>query len=213
MKTTGYLITSAPSTDINMARPRPTRMRTLVALATLVLVAGSLAAYAAPSITSLSTNLGPVNTSVTIAGTNFGSTQGTSTVKFNGTVATPSSWSATSIVVKVPSAATTGNVVVNVGGTNSNGALFTVTPEISGLSLSVGPVKMGFVINGTTFGGSQGTSTVKIGTSSLTVLSWTATSITVQVPAGAVTGNVVVTVASHSSNGVNFAVSSPFGCT
>ena len=65
--------------------------------------------------------------SVTIAGANFGTTKGTSTVTFNGTTATPTSWSATSIVVPVPSGATTGNVVVTVGGVASNALPFTVT--------------------------------------------------------------------------------------
>ncbi|HKF68725.1 MAG TPA: FG-GAP-like repeat-containing protein [Vicinamibacterales bacterium] len=48
-------------------------------------------------------------------------------VTFNGTPATPTSWSATSIVVPVPSGATTGNVVMAVGGMSSNGQPFTVT--------------------------------------------------------------------------------------
>jgi hypothetical protein len=52
--------------------------------------------------------------------------QGNSTVTFNGTAATPTSWSATGIVVPVPAGATTGNVVVTVGGLASNGARFTV---------------------------------------------------------------------------------------
>ena len=37
------------------------------------------------SITSLSPTSGPVGTAVTITGTNFGATQGTSTIRFNGT--------------------------------------------------------------------------------------------------------------------------------
>ncbi len=74
----------------------------------------------APSITSLSPVSGAVGTAVTITGSNFGSTKGTSTVTFNGTAATPTSWSATSIVVPVPAGATTGNVVVTVGGVASN---------------------------------------------------------------------------------------------
>ena len=64
---------------------------------------------------------------MTIAGSNFGSTQGTSSVRFNGTAATPTSWTASSIAVPVPSGATTGNVVVTVNGVASNGAPFTVT--------------------------------------------------------------------------------------
>src|SRR6266567_454860 len=83
----------------------------------------------APSITSLNPTSGLAGTSVTIAGANFGATQGTSTVMFNGTRATPTNWSATSIVVQVPAGATTGNVVVMVGGVASNGVGFTVVAD------------------------------------------------------------------------------------
>jgi len=74
----------------------------------------------------LSPTSGLVGTSVTISGANFGTAQGSSTVKFNGTTATPTSWRGTSIVVPVPSGATTGNVVVTVGGVASNGDMFFV---------------------------------------------------------------------------------------
>src|SRR4029077_2560836 len=81
----------------------------------------------APTITSLSQTSGPVGTAVTITGTNFGSTQGTSTVTFHGTTATVTRWSATSLATSVPTGATTGNVVVKVGGVPSNGMNFMVT--------------------------------------------------------------------------------------
>ena len=87
---------------------------------------------AAPSIANLSTTSGPVGTPVTIAGTNFGAAQGTSTVTFNGTAATPTIWSPTSIVAPVPGGATTGNVVVTVGGQASNGLTFSVTTTSPG---------------------------------------------------------------------------------
>jgi YD repeat-containing protein len=79
-----------------------------------------------PSITSLTPNSGTVGSSVTVAGNNFGATQGTSTVQFNGTTASPASWTSTSIAVAVPSGATTGPVVVTVNGQASNGVTFTV---------------------------------------------------------------------------------------
>jgi len=98
----------------------------------------------APSITGLTPNSGPVGTPVTIAGTNFGATQGTSTVTFNGTAATPTTWSASSIVAPVPTGATTGNVVVTVGSVASNGMMFTVgatkqttTTTVTSSSLSI----------------------------------------------------------------------------
>ena len=88
----------------------------------------------APSISNLSPNNGQVGTSVTITGTNFNATQGTSTVTFNGTAATPTSWSATSISAPVPSGATTGPVVVTVNSQASNGVTFTLntTGSITG---------------------------------------------------------------------------------
>ena len=90
-----------------------------------------------PSIASLNPASGPVGTSVTITGTNFGSTQGTSTVKFNGTAATPTSWTASSITAPVPTGAATGNVVVTVGGVASNGVNFTVTTGTVSLPIKV----------------------------------------------------------------------------
>jgi IPT/TIG domain/Chitobiase/beta-hexosaminidase C-terminal domain len=163
-----------------------------------------------PSITSLSPTSGAVGTAVTITGTNFGSSQGTSSVTFSGTAGTPTSWSATSIVVPVPKGATSGSVVVTVGGVASNGVSFTIsTPNISGLSPTSGPVGTSVNISGTNFGSSQGTSTVTFNGTAGTPTSWSATSIAVPVPSGATTGNVVVTVAGVASNGVSFTVSAP----
>src|SRR5262249_14447041 len=148
-------------------------------------------ALPSPSITSLSPTSGAVGTSVTITGTNFGSSQGTSTVTFNGTTATPTSWSSTSIAVPVPSGATTGNVVVTVGGTASNGVSFTVTPGITSLSPTSGGAGTAVTITGTTFGSTQGSSTVTFNGTTATPTSWSNTSIVMPVPSGATTGNVV----------------------
>jgi len=162
-----------------------------------------------PSITSLNPTSGPVGTSVTIAGTNFGATQGTSTVTFNGKAAAATSWSATSITAPVPSGATTGNVVVTVGGVGSNGVSFTVpvpAPSITSLNPTTGFVGTSVIIVGANFGATRGTSTVKFNATSATPTSWSATSITAPVPSGATTGNVVVTVGGMASNGVSFTV-------
>src|SRR6267378_4225237 len=162
----------------------------------------------APTITSLSQNAGAVGASITIIGTNFGTPQGTSTVTFNGTTAAAASaWSATSITVLVPVGATTGNVVVNVLGTASNGSPFTVAPTITSLSQTSGAVGASIAITGTNFGTTQGASTVTFnGTTATAASAWSPTSITVSVPAGATTGNVVVTVLGTASNGSAFTV-------
>jgi hypothetical protein len=165
-----------------------------------------------PTITSLSQTSGAVGTPVTITGTNFGATQGSSTVAFNGTAATATSWSATSIAVTVPSGATTGNVIVTVGGQASNGVSFTVSvplPTITSLNQTSGAVGTPVTITGTNFGATQGTSTVAFNGTAATATSWSATSITVTVPSGATTGNVIVTVGGQTSNGVSFTVTVP----
>jgi hypothetical protein len=77
-----------------------------------------------PSISSLSPTTGVAGTSVTIAGSNFGTIP--SSVTFNGTTASIAGWNDSSIVAKVPSGATTGSVIVTVNGTASNGVTFTV---------------------------------------------------------------------------------------
>jgi hypothetical protein len=165
-----------------------------------------------PTITNLSPNSGPVGTSVTITGTNFGASQGTSTLTFNGTAAMPTSWSSTGIVVPVPSGATTGNAVVTVSGLVSNGVPFTLItpPTITSLSPASGLVGTSVTLTGTNFGASQGNSTVTFNGTSATPTSWSATQIVASVPTGATTGNVLVTISAMASNGVAFTVlSSP----
>jgi len=81
------------------------------------------------AIASLNPTSGPVGAAVTITGSGYGSTQGGSTVTFNGISAgTATSWSGGSITVNVPGGATTGNVVVTVGAAPSNPVNFTVIP-------------------------------------------------------------------------------------
>ncbi|HYJ84990.1 MAG TPA: IPT/TIG domain-containing protein [Pyrinomonadaceae bacterium] len=159
-----------------------------------------------PSISGLSATSGTVGTSISVNGSNFGATQGSSTLKFNGVTATPASWSATSIAALVPSAATTGPVVVTVNGVASNGIAFTVNPKINSLSPASGPVGTSITISGTTFGAIQGSSTVSFNGATATPSSWNDTSIVIQVPPGTLTGPVVVTVGGQASGGVTFTV-------
>ena len=166
-----------------------------------------------PCINSASPSTGPAATSVAIAGANFGATQGTSTVKFGGTSATPTAWSANSITVPVPKvAAGQVNVVVSVGGTDSNAAAFTAiaAPAITGVSPATGARGVSVTIAGANFGATQGTSTVKFGGTSATPTAWSATSITVPVPnMAAAPAIIVVSVGGTDSNPWAFAVNCP----
>jgi hypothetical protein len=161
---------------------------------------------ASPYLTSISPSLGSVETLVTVNGGNFGSTQGSSTVKFNGTTATPTSWGDNQIVAPVPSGATSGNVIVNVGGTGSNGINFTgaTSPYITNLSPHMGPAGTSITITGSNFGSTQGSSTVKFNGITATPTNWSATQIITPVPSGTTTGPVLITVGGAGSNGYNF---------
>ncbi len=163
-----------------------------------------------PSIASLTPTSGAVGSSVTISGANFGTTQNNSTVAFDGTLASSiTSWSAASITATVPAGASSGNVVVTLGSVPSNGVNFTVVPNITSLSPTSGAVGTPVTIIGTGFGPNQGSnSTVSFNGVTGTPTSWTSSSITVPVPSGATTGNVVVTVGGAASNGVTFTVPS-----
>jgi hypothetical protein len=203
--------TAAPSVGVYTAPsvvpvpPTVTLTATSVADPTKSAAATITVTQAIPVITSLSPTSGLAGASVTINGTNFGTSQGTSTVTFNGTAATPTSWSATNIAVPVPIGSSSGNVVVTVGGAASSGTPFTVLPSISSLSPTIGPVGTPITITGSGFGPTQGTSTVTFNGIAATPTSWSTTSIAVRVPAGATTGSVIVTVGgatSYSNNGV-----------
>ena len=163
----------------------------------------------APWIGEVGPDTGDVGTNVTISGTNFGLSQGTSSVEFNGTAAPPRFWSETQIEALVPEGATTGDVVVTVGGQASNGVAFTViepVPTIVRLEPDTGEAGTHVRIRGRNFGAVQGTSSVTFNGTPATPFGWSDTTVEVEVPAAATSGPVVVTVGGVASNGVAFAV-------
>jgi hypothetical protein len=164
-----------------------------------------------PLITSLSTNSGIAGDSITVTGTSFGADRGASTISFNGLTATPASWSDTSIVVPVPPDASTGPVIVAVNGASSNGVNFTVVsltpPFISLLSPNAGAEGTPVTITGSNFGASQNGGSVAFNGIPTAVNTWSDAAISLVVPPGATTGNVVVTRGGGAvSNGVLFGV-------
>ncbi len=117
----------------------------------------------APQIISLTPPSGEIGTSVTIAGSGFGATQSSSSVKFNGVPATPANWSANSISAPAPFGATTGPVVVTVNGIASNETTFTVSAgAISGV---ISRSADGSAVNGATVEAMQ-SGVVKLSTTS-----------------------------------------------
>ncbi len=181
-------------------------------------------ATGAPTI-SLNPTTGIVGSSVTITGTNFGAAQGTGFVEFNGVVATVTSWSATSVVVTVPTGATTGLVcLVNSSNAASNGVTFTVstpgTPSFTSITPSSGykgDTLTSVAIVGANTNFVNGTTTVSISGSNVTVSNVTVTNSThltcdIAIAAGAAAGarDVVVTTGSEVVTGTgSFTVKAP----
>jgi hypothetical protein len=80
-----------------------------------------------PTITSFTPTDGLPGDSVTIVGTNFDALASNNTVKFNGTTASVTSASSTSLTAVVPDGATTGTISVTTpGGTDTSDSSFTV---------------------------------------------------------------------------------------
>jgi hypothetical protein len=101
-------------------------------------------------ITGLSPEIGPVGTVVTISGAGFGASPGTTgVVRFNGTAATPSTWSDGAIQAAVPAGATSGPVVVTIAGVASNRLPFNVTPSGSANSIAIAPSKAAMLVGAT----------------------------------------------------------------
>ena len=165
-----------------------------------------------PAILNLSPSSGLSGSSVTIAGRHFSSSQGTSTVSFNGITASVTTWSDTQIVAVVPPSATTGPVVVVVGGVASNSYIFTLL-GISSINPSTAPANASVSLTGAGFGATQGSSTVQFNNVTASVSSWSNTSITVTVPSNATSGPVTVTVGGVTSNGVQFTAAGSFSIT
>ncbi len=113
----------------------------------------------------------------------------------------------------MPAGATTGNIVVTVGGVASNGVSFTVVrpaPSITTRAPTSGTVGHVGDDRGGELRRDQGDEHRHLQRhASATPTTWSATSIVVPVPAGATTGNIVVTVGGVASNGVSFTVGVP----
>jgi len=158
------------------------------------------------AITSFSPSSGAVGETVTITGTGYSTTVSDMTVKFNGTTASISSATSTTLVVTVPSGATTGPITVTENGeTVTSTSDFTVIPTIASFSPASGSVGSTVAITGTGFDTTLANNSVKFNGTSATITSVSETTIITTVPSGATTGVITVTV-----NGTSVATSSSF---
>lgn len=169
----------------------------------------------AATLTNMSPTSALVGKEVTITGKYF-SSKANNTVSFNGIDAEILSANITTITAIMPEGSTDGNLTVISDGLVSNGLPYTVIQPIIPTITSIDPItgKIGstVIITGTDFSTTPMENDVRFNGTQATVTESTATTITTTVPAGATTGNVIVT-RDEASNGVLFTVTESFTVT
>jgi hypothetical protein len=167
-----------------------------------------------PKISSISPQGGPKGAVITISGSNFGATRGSSSVAMDSLVLVAAdyvSWSDTAITFKVPLDTNgTPSLSVTTKGGTSNAMPFAVDPLVTTYTPSAGTPGTTVAIIGSGFGNSRippggtgsGDSTSCVyfnGTTATSYDSWTNTKIVCKVPEGASAGPVTVKTSSGTS--------------
>ncbi len=149
-----------------------------------------------PQISGISPSYGAPSAVINLAGNNFGATQGSGYVTVGGALSEVTAWSNNAITIRVPSRATTGNVVVIADAMVSNGAAFTFYsfPTITNVSATSGTVGSLVTITGTNLLDGGGNAAVTFNGTPATVASDTSGSIHFAVPTGASSGRLLVEV-------------------
>lgn len=155
-----------------------------------------------PHIDSLSSTSGQTGSNTTLNGTNFGGSQNTGSVTVNGVTASVSSWSNTAVTISIPANAIDGDVVLHRDDSkDTNGIGFDVIPTFTSFSPTRRVAGEQVTINGTGFGAARGSSKVTFDGLPVDVsnyVTWTATQLIVEVPAGAKSGTITVKIVDAS---------------
>lgn len=169
-----------------------------------------------PSVVSVSPGSGSEGTTVTISGVNLVGSASDFQVSFNGTAATVTAATSTTITTSVPAGATAGNVTVMVGGTSISGsprfdvlqAQATNTPTITSFVPESAIRGTEVIISGTNFSATPADNIVSFDGVMATVTAATTTEIKVTIPSLAVSGsnNVTVTTNNVAGTGPSFTV-------
>ena len=159
-----------------------------------------------PSVTSFSANGGAPGTSITINGYGLANT---TNVFFGGVASVPTSTTANSVTVTVPTGAQTGPVRVNtLNGTYLTTNLFYLTPVVSSFTPAQGIAGAQVTLSGLNFTGATAVAFSNATTLTFNVAS--PTSMVVTIPSGAMTGLISVTgPGGTGSSAVNFTVLGP----
>ena len=173
----------------------------------LVLPIMRVSANTSPRISSISPRTGRTNTVVTVSGSNFGSSRGSSSVRI-GSVVIPSaslaSWSNTQIRFRIPINTPPGNLTVRTSQGTSNAIRLQITsPYLTRISPTRAKTGDRLTLTGGNFGTRRGSGyvlfTSNVRPYATDYVSWSNSRIVVRVPARARSGNVQVTTSNGTS--------------
>ena len=173
----------------------------------LVLPIMKVSANTSPRISSVSPQTVQTNTVVTVSGSNFGSSRGSSSVRI-GSIVIPSSaftsWSSSRIRFRIPVNTPPGNLTIRTSQGTSNSIRLQITsPYLTGISPTRIETRNRLTLTGGNFGTRRGSGYVlfssNVRPSAADYVSWSSSRIVVRVPARARSGNVQVTTSNGTS--------------
>lgn len=175
-----------------------------------------VAKFTFPFIQNIDQNILAPGVTLVVTGTGFGATQGSGQLVLNNNNGIILSWSDTQIRATVPDGTLPGfmSVFQNSGYSNSVPFTVPVAPVLGGISTNNLVPGSQLLLSGSGFGATQGTGQVFLGTagtSSVAVLSWSESAITVLVPPGTQAGSAFVSQYNLLSNGIPFTIAGPPG--
>jgi len=167
-----------------------------------------------PSISSLDPSAEVAGNTISVLGSGFLASQGTSAVTFNGVTAPGIvSWGNREIEVAVPAGITRGPVKVTTASGTSNGVEFIPIPHIDALSRDRAYPGYLLTIYGSGFGASSSGSSVTFYNNKSVppgdILLWSVGELAVKVPVGAESGDITVTVEGFTSDGEYITITLP----
>ncbi len=144
------------------------------------------------TVASISPDYGKAGDEITITGTGFSALKTENTVQLGSIAATVIEASATTLKVEVPENALHGKFKVSVLSANAESGDFFFIPIITGLDKSSAQIGDNLTIQGNHFDADKSKLAVKLGEKALAITESTYTTITAEIPEGAVTGQITV---------------------